>query len=369
VSEGSPAGGGPRTSPSVLILCNQSEGRVDAIRDASAQLARALTAEGARVAVSQRPDGSGWPACAGSVSEGWDVILLQYNPFLYGRWGFAPWLVLHFWRLRLRRRRRLMALMVHEPYVPMTGWRWVLMGLWQRTQLALLRAASDVVFASIEVWTERLRRTWPGRPTAHLPVGSNLPDRRDRRTASRRLLETEKGELVLATLSSGHPSHDLELVQAALAALAERGRRVVYLVLGAGAAVPERVPPGVRVVRPGQLSGDELASMLSAADLFLAPLVDGVSTRRTTAMAALQHGLPVVGTDGPLTDELFRKTPHAIHLVPVGHPALFAAEVVRLVERPVERASVGRAAEQLYGSCLDWPVSARRLLVSCGVKP
>jgi glycosyltransferase involved in cell wall biosynthesis len=259
--------------------------------------------------------------------------------------------------------------MVHEPYVPMTGWRWVLMGLWQRTQLAMLRAASDVVFASIEAWTERLHRLWPGRPTAHLPVGSNLPDRRDRRAASRRLLEAADGELVLATLSNGHPSHELDLVDAALAALAERGRRVLFLVLGAGAAVPERVPAGVRVVRPGELSADDLAASLAAADLFMAPLVDGVSTRRTTAMAALQHGLPVVATDGPLTDDLFRRAPHAIHLVPAGRPALFAAEVVRLAERPSERDSLGRAAEVLYRSCLDWPVSARRLLQACGAKP
>jgi glycosyltransferase involved in cell wall biosynthesis len=370
MSGAAPVDSGAATlEPSVLILCNRSAGRVDAIRDASAQLARALRAEGARAAVSQRTAGAGWPGGNGSGSEGWDVVLLQYNPFLYGRWGFAPWLVLHLWRLRLRRGRRVIALMVHEPYVPMTGWRWMLMGLWQRTQLALLRAASDVVFASIEVWTEHLHRLWPARPTAHLPVGSNLPDRRDRRVASRHLLQAGEDELVLATLSSGHPSHELDLVQAALAALAERGRRVLFLVLGAGAAVPERVPPGVRVVRPGELSADDLAASLAAADLFMAPLVDGVSTRRTTAMAALQHGLPVVATDGPLTDDLFRKTPHAIHLVPAGRPALFAAEVVRLAERPAERASLGSAAEVLYRSCLDWPVSARRLLQACGGKP
>jgi glycosyltransferase involved in cell wall biosynthesis len=352
-------------SASVLILCNRSAGRVDAIRDASAQLAAALRVEGADAAVCQRPDGGRWPGR--DREERWDVVLLQYNPFLYGRWGFAPWLVARWWRLRLRRRRPRLALMVHEPYVPMEGWRWTLMGLWQRLQLALLRAASDVVFASIQAWAQSLDRLPPARPTAHLPVGSNLPDRRERRAAARRELGAGAGTLVVATLSGGHPSHDLRLVEEALAALAERGRDVLFLALGAGARLPGALPPGVRVVRPGELPGEDLAACLAAADVFLAPLVDGVSTRRTTAMAALQHGLPVVATDGPLTDDLFRRIPNAVQLVPLGEPERFAAEVVRLAERPAERASVGRAGELLYRSRLDWAVSARRLLAVCGV--
>ena len=67
-----------------------------------------------------------------------DAVLVQYNPFSYGRWGFAPWLVALTWALRLRRREPRIALMVHEPYVPMITWRSTVMGLWQRAQLRLL---------------------------------------------------------------------------------------------------------------------------------------------------------------------------------------------------------------------------------------
>jgi len=357
-------------SPRVLILCNQSRGRVDAIRDASGQLARALASEGALGAVCMRPDGGRWPEWPRRSRRGdplrWDVLLLQYNPFLYGRYGFAPWLVCKLAGLRLRRRRPRIALMVHEPYVPMKGWRWTLMGLWQRFQLALLRASSDVVFASIEAWTDRLIRQAPSRPTAHLPVGSNLPDRRCQRQEARRLLGAGEGELVVATLSSGHPSHDLDLVHAALRALAERGRRCVFLALGAGATLPLGLPKEVRVERPGELPAEELAGRLAAADIFMVPLVDGISTRRTTAMAALQHGLAVVATDGPLTDRVFRGFPLAVGLVPAGQPALFADEVVRLAQQPALRASLAGAGERLYHRELDWQVSARRLLAACG---
>jgi glycosyltransferase involved in cell wall biosynthesis len=363
-------------STRVLILCNESRGKVDAIRDASAQLARALKAEGADVTLSGRPERGRWAAWPGLRSadgtrQAWDLMLLQYNPFLYGRRGFAPWLILKLGRLRLRRRRRrpLIALMVHEPYVPMRGWRWTLMGLWQRAQLALLRIESDLVFASIEAWTERLRRQRPKRPTAHLPVGSNLPDCRCERNEVRRLLGIGEEELVIATVSSGHSSHDLDLVEASLRALAERQRGYVFFALGSGARLPLGIPREVRVESPGELSGDELARRLAAADIFMSPLTDGISSRRTTAMAALQHGLAVVATDGPLTDRLFRGIPQAVDLVPAAQPGRFAAEVVRLAERPLDRASLGRAAERLYRCEFDWSVAARRLLAACGARP
>lgn len=361
-------------STRVLILCNESSGRVDAIRDASAQLARALSAQGAVAIVCKRPDGGCWREWPRRrrwlrrrrTGPGpWDILLLQYNPFLYGRYGFAPWLVWKLARLRLRRRRPRIALMVHEPYVPIRGWRWTLMGLWQRAQLAMLRMSSDVVFASIEAWTERLDRQSPSRPTTHLPVGSNLPDRRCQREEARRLLGAADGELVIATLSSGHPSHDLRLVEAALRALTERGRECLFLALGSGARLPLGLPRGVRVERPGELPGEDLAARLAAADIFMAPLDDGISTRRTTAMAALQHGLAVVATDGPLTDRLFRGFPNAVGLVPAGHAERFAGEVVRLADQPAQRASLARAGERLYYSELDWPVTARRLLSAC----
>src|SRR4029453_3959065 len=59
--------------------------------------------------------------------KGYDAVVVQYNPFMYGRWGFAPWLPLGLWRLRGRKAVGRIALMVHEPYVPMVNWRWTLM--------------------------------------------------------------------------------------------------------------------------------------------------------------------------------------------------------------------------------------------------
>ena len=89
------------------------------------------------------------------------VVILQYSPFSYARWGLAPWLPALLLALRMRAKRPLIVLNVHEPYVPMSSPRSVAMGLWQRVQLAALQLGSDVVFSSIESWARALSKRWP----------------------------------------------------------------------------------------------------------------------------------------------------------------------------------------------------------------
>jgi len=105
-----------------------------------------------------------------------------------------------------------------------------------------------------------------------------------------------------------------------------------------------------------------LAESLSATDIFLAPFIDGVSTRRTTVMAALQHGLAVIGTDGPLTDPAFRESDDALRLVPVEREDLFVDAALKLASPRGEREQVSRAARRLYDECFDWPIIAEALL-------
>jgi glycosyltransferase involved in cell wall biosynthesis len=355
----------------LAIVCNESAGRINAIRDYSFQLAGAIHERGVVADVCLRQAGGRWSLVDGesgaslptSLRAGsYEALVLQYNPFMYGKWGFAPWLPLQLLRLKGTRRRMQIALMVHEPYVPMTNWKWVLMGAWQRVQLEAVRVSADIVFASIEAWTRMLGNRRPFRPALHLPVGSNLPDRRDARTSMRERLKIADEETVLASLSTGSAGRLMEhAVQAANALAADAGS-VVLLQLGAGAPDAEGLADSVRVFQPGRLAQEELASWLSAADLFLATFVDGVSTRRGSMMAALQHALPVVGTSGRLTDGVLAQATDALTLVPVDRPDLFADAVVKLAQSPDDAERSGRAGRALYESAFDWPVIASRLL-------
>jgi glycosyltransferase involved in cell wall biosynthesis len=140
----------------------------------------------------------------------------------------------------------------------------------------------------------------------------------------------------------------------ALRALAAIGQRVLVLNLGAGAAA---LPPveTIPVVSPGWLTSDVLAEHLGAADLFLSPLADGASMRRTTIAAALQHGLPVVSTDGYLSDRRLRAVDSGIEMVRVDDPSAFASAAASLACDPCERERRSRDARRAYTSIWAWP--------------
>jgi glycosyltransferase involved in cell wall biosynthesis len=122
----------------------------------------------------------------------------------------------------------------------------------------------------------------------------------------------------------------------------------------------------LRVIRPGAVSLDELGDHLAAADIFVAPFVDGVSMRRTTVVAALQHGLPVVGTRGHLTDPSLADEQGSLHLSPPAEPATLAANVAELVGDEGARRRAGGCARELYRRRFAWNVIAERLVRELG---
>jgi glycosyltransferase involved in cell wall biosynthesis len=364
----------------LAIVCNESAGRVDAIRDYSVRLAGAIRHRGVAADLCLRQATGRWFVMDGEnrglpreslhsalQAADYAAVVLQYNPFMYGRWGFAPWLPLQLLGLKGEHRPQI-GLMVHEPYVPMVSWKWALMGAWQRAQLEAVRLGAAVVFASIETWARQLRARRPFRPALHLPVGSNLPDGRHARATMRERLKIADDEIALATFTTGVSGRVFGHAVQAANALAAKSGTAVLLHLGAGAPSPEGLANSVRVYQPGRLASEEVACWLSAADLFLAPFVDGVSTRRGSMMAALQHAVPVVGTAGPLTDGILARASEALTLVPVDRPDLFADAALKLAESRDVAKSRGRAGRALYTATFDWPVIAGRVLLALGIE-
>lgn len=349
------------TPGSMVILFNDRGRQVDGIRDHTRMLEASLSrASGLKVSA-QYDVAPPWRRHRARLpSDG--VVVLQYSPFSYARWGLAPWLPAFLLNLRLHDRRPLIVLNVHEPYVPMSSPRSVAMGLWQRAQLAALQLGSDVVFSSIESWTHALSRHWPRRQVHHLPVGSNLPDMRDARAEERGRMKIDGDGVMLACFGRDHPSWLSAHVVAAANAVSRTGRRTVLQSLGAEAPRLEGLDEAVVLDAPGYLATEAIARRLAAADIFLSPLIDGVSTRRGTMMAALQHGVPIVGTAGPLTDSILLESRSALSLVAVGDRDGFADEVRRLADEAPERLSMRGAGRRLYERNFDWPVAAERIL-------
>jgi glycosyltransferase involved in cell wall biosynthesis len=281
-------------------------------------------------------------------------VLLQYNPLSYARWGFAPALVRDAISLRRRWPRTPLVVTVHEPWVAIRGWRSALMSAYQRVQLRSLLRVSDGVIVVRETLAREL-----GYACAHVPVGSNITPIAVSGTAARVRLGIE-GKLVVALFGTAHESRALDHAEAAIAQLAARRRadRLCVLALGRDSPTPTH-PSGVEVRTPGSLASAELSLHLRASDILLLPFTDGLSTRRTTLMAGLAHGLPVLGLRGVNTDRVLVRDAGAMVMTPCGDLGAYARAAVQLMDDPARLRAVGDAGRRLYERSFDWPVVAR----------
>ena len=102
-----------------------------------------------------------------------------------------------------------------------------------------------------------------------------------------------------------------------------------------------------RVRALGGLPGDELAATLKACDVLLQPFPDGLSTRRSSAMAGLALGVPLISNAGPATEPPWQGS-GALALAPEprGPAVLEVAE--SLLSAPETWPTLGRRAAEFY---------------------
>jgi glycosyltransferase involved in cell wall biosynthesis len=344
--------------PASISLLYRPSGEVDAIAAYCRRLESTLTESGLTAQTV--------PWQPGSIDVPAGDVILQYNPFAFGRRGFAPRLALDLIALRRRRPHVRQAVMVHEAYVGINSAKSLLIGTWQRLQLRAVLGAADAVMVTTSSWIPLL----PGHKRAvAVPVGSNLPDRRAGRGERRRALGADATTLVLATFGTSHPSRLTDHVVSAANAVATEHGHVTLLCLGIGTQAFRGLDPAVLVHRPGCQTEDELARELSAADIFLAPFFDGLTTRRGTMMAALQHALPVVGTAGILTEPELRREDDAIRWTAAGDREGFARAALELAADGTARARRGAAARALYERRFSWQRVAATIVETLAASP
>lgn len=297
-----------------------------------------------------------------------DVVNLQYEPHFYHRWGINLWLPLAMLSLRCRGGRLLTT--VHEPFVPLTNWKWWCTGPVQRLALGLLVCASRKVLVSIEAWARMLRRIffWRKGDFVWVPVGSNIPTDPAPAGAREEIREAwglPRNGILLGTFSPLGSGKRLDLLFQTWDLVARRWPSIFLLLIGVTreevlSRTPE-IPAEARVVFTGFLSAQDASRVLGCLDVFLIPYVDGVSTRRTAAIAAMAHGIPIVTTRGHLTDRsLFETSP--IRLVSGDRVSAMVAAVEELVRSNRERERIGDLTRRFYEQHFAWGVIAKRVV-------
>jgi glycosyltransferase involved in cell wall biosynthesis len=294
-----------------------------------------------------------------------DWVVLQYNPFSYGRWGYNPYLPKAARAFKRCSPGTRFALMIHEPFVPRSNWKFVMMSIWQRRQLRLLGAAADVVFTSIDPWAKRFRPWFPGKSVVHLPVGSNIPLIPTTAAQARACLGIQEQTVTLGLFGTAAAARLLDLVREAAQALQKQRYVVQVIYLGPHAKQVRAALGDLPVIAPGPLPAEEVSRRLPAIDIFLSPFIDGISTRRSSMMTALQHGLPVVGTRGEWTDDLLLALDgEAFLLSDVEDRSGYIGHVLNLVQDRDLGARLGAQARCLFAERFDWDRIAARMVTT-----
>ena len=154
--------------------------------------------------------------------------------------------------------------------------------------------------------------------------------------------------------------HDPTLTAASfLRILRTRGIKGIILV---GLMEQNQLPGHLRPhFRPlGYLPAPEASQAFSAADVLALPFSDGISERRTTLMAGLQHGLAVVTTVGHNTGSELR-TANWLALTPAEDGFAFSRVVGDLLRDGPTRARLAVAGKAKHDRDFAWPVIANRL--------
>lgn len=292
-----------------------------------------------------------------------DWVILQYNPFSYGRWGLNPFLPFVMRSIKQRLPRTRLAVMVHEPFVMPENWRFAIMTTWQRWQLWMLGHTADVLFFSIEPWATRFTEWFPNTPVHHLPVSSNMPCVDADASAVRRKLGLRDDALTLGLFGSGHPAHLLPFSCQAVHRLTQANIDVQVLYIGpAGDNVRSHLPDAA-VIDAGPLPAEDVSRHFAAMDVYLSPFERGVSTRRGSFMTGIQHGIATATTFGEHTDDML--LPHrnrAFAMTPDDDAHAFANAVLDLATRPSHRAHIARAGQHLFQDTFAWDAIAARMM-------
>lgn len=291
-------------------------------------------------------------------------LLVQWVPHGYGYRSMNVWFCL--W---LCARAFLsgdeVTLIVHEPFLAFGegSWRQDAVALVHRLMTTALLSAARRVWTTIPKWEECWRPYALGRrvPFGWLPVPSTTPVTASaEEAAATRALYAPAGVPLV-----GHFGTYGELIACTLRELVPRmlsggGPGCAVLLMGRGSeAMREgllRAHPHLtgRIHATGTLAPEALARHLAACDLLVQPYPDGVSTRRTSVMAGLAHGLAVVTTRGALTEDLWQES-GAVALAQAADDGALLYEVRRLLSAHEERARLGAAGHELYRERFDLP--------------
>ena len=285
-------------------------------------------------------------------------LVVQWVPHGFGRRAMN--LPFCFWLWRRSIAGDTVELIVHEPFVTFSGGvGQCAMAVVQRAMTLMLLSTARRVWVTTRAWAPLLEPYLSGRSTAveWLPVPSSLQCA-DAAAVQKVRARYAPGNEGLIGHFGTHGSLVTSLLVDAVPLLAEARASVRFVFIGSNgeafrsALVARHRSLADRVSATGTVSSVELSAHIAACDVLLQPYPDGVTSRRTTAMAGLFARVPVVTTQGILTEGLWQEE-RAVKLADVGDVRGIVQHVVQLLDDPAERRRQGEAGRAIYDRWFD----------------
>lgn len=252
-----------------------------------------------------------------------DVILVQYLPFLYqprGGINFSmPFFMLY---LRLIHHQKI-HLMFHELFYP---WLWnpkaIFMHLSHLLMGKIAILASEQVYASTEENLRLIRQKLglSNKAQAYVQkVSSNIPFIKfpENEIADlKRKLTDNKDQKMIGLFGSFHPSKNQPMVVREFLKIQNK-YSLNFKLLYIGSTIEqilselnthEQEQAKKVIIATGHVSDEDVSRYLQIMDGFIAYFIDGITSRRGSVLAALQHGLPVLSTKNSNSDKIFLQT-------------------------------------------------------------
>jgi glycosyltransferase involved in cell wall biosynthesis len=289
-----------------------------------------------------------------------DRLLVQYVPHAFGfkamNLPFCLWLYAHTFR------NGGATLMFHEVQLGARSGdpiRHRAIDAVTRVMALLAARSSSRTFVATPIWESRLRAYIPAnRAIKWLPVPSTIPVIADCARIGSARRRWRRADCRVIGHFGTYPPASATMLRAIIPRILTIDSSAAILLMGANSEAFRDVFVGenprltTRISATGVLPDDELSLAISSCDMMIQPYPDGVTSRRTTMMAALDHARAIVTTAGEFTEPLWEQSA-AVALAPVADFAAFTALVIELSTDAVRRRRYAAAAKALYSNRFD----------------
>jgi glycosyltransferase involved in cell wall biosynthesis len=240
-------------------------------------------------------------------------------------------------------------------------------------QVNKLAAASFILFCTEIISTNEeisymIRKHWPGgKNPIQIPIGTNvLPIKQNPGIPKK-----PDNRLRLTHFGLFYPGKGVETILMAASMLKKEYDHFQLIMLGGEWPGAESYYRSLKKQAHqlgldqythwmGYLPAEEISAQLSQTDILLIPYDQGISIRRSSYMAGLAHGLPIISTYSKITSA-YVKDGENIVLVPPKNPTALKEKIMELIQNPRLRKQLGEQAGHLREE-FQWPNIAAKTI-------